>query len=670
MEIIIKPTEACNGTCVYCSADGTLGKRKILPRESLGPLFDTFAEWMRGAPQRGLRFLWHGGEPMICGPEYYREVIQQQHRAFGDDLRRVKNAMQSNLSLVDDEWVPLLRDLLKGQAIGTSFDIVDGIRGLAGGRDLHEAWVRAVNLLRREGIRVGVVYVVHRRSLGRAADIYRFFRNIGLHVRVNPLYREGRADSGESQPLWITADEYGQFLVDLCEVWLADRMRCSVMPLMEWYRAWKGSSRLCCDSRGVCHTSHLGINPDGAVFGCGRQSDHRANLLGNIFEDRLDDLLQRREQGSLAGRSQGLRDGFCRDCRFWELCHGGCPMMGLLYHGDMLRETYFCDSRKRVYEHFESLFGPPVPAQAGGNRPPRRREGLHRPEARNTGGTQGSRQEPAPRFCVTIEQPDGWPMADAVRIITPNPDLPRLVAGGLMPGDRVRLLVAEDRPVASPEKYSALKVPLTVVASSPPPGSTAVIDHSPTIDLMRKLRAEMLFSPATIGDGSPACRAADAGVPVRLEFSIDYDESVLLRLLDHFLHTPTLQVPIEPFYSLAGAIGRHGKVTLWQLFDGSPGRCLFVDRQRSVSLSRWWAERGAFLGTVDDTPDAFKESALWKKMHDFADHFFITQTPCAFCEHYPYCGGIWRAMSELDVPCHTWQRVMDRLVQAYRGSAR
>ena len=61
MEIIIKPTEACNGTCVYCSADGTLGKRKILPQDRLGRLFDIFAEWMRAGERRGLRFLWHGG---------------------------------------------------------------------------------------------------------------------------------------------------------------------------------------------------------------------------------------------------------------------------------------------------------------------------------------------------------------------------------------------------------------------------------------------------------------------------------------------------------------------------------------------------------------------------------------------------------------------------------
>ncbi|MGQ9650091.1 MAG: radical SAM protein [Phycisphaerae bacterium] len=688
MEIIIKLTEACNGTCVYCSADGTLGKRKILPREQLGRLFDIFAKWLRGAERRNLRFVWHGGEPMLCGPEYFAEIMRQQQRAFGDDLGRVRNAMQSNLSLVDERWVPVLRELLKDQAIGTSFDIVDGIRGLAGGKNLREIWVRAVSRLRQAGIRVGAVYVAHRQSLNRAGDIYHFFRNAGLHVRVNPLYKEGRADRRESQPLWITAEEYGQFLVDLCDLWRGERMQWSIMPLMEWYRAWKGHSRLCCDSRGMCHTSHLGINPDGTVFGCGRQSDHGANRLGNIFEDDLDEMLRQREQGVLAGRSSNLRSGFCRDCRFWELCHGGCPMMGLLYHGDMMRETYFCAARKRLYEHFEKLFGPlAVSNQLGGSdHPPLPRGRRGRCPTSSRGGQamiapspassvqqQAERHHlatlnPTPRFVVTIEQPQGWPMLDFVRIVTLRPDIERLALGRLDPQERARGLVTLEHFLASPGDYGPFARQLTILAGR---GSLChdIAEHGrqALLGMLRRLRAELMFSPATIDDSSFACRAADAGVPVRLEFDIDYDEAVLSGLLDHFLHTPTLHVPIEPFFTLAGTIGGQRRLTFWQIFDNLPGRCFFVDAQQRVSVSRWYAQQGAFLGKVGDGIEVMRESAAWRQVEHYAERVFIEQTPCAFCEHYRYCGGLWRAASDADAACFTWRRLMDRMLEAYRG---
>ncbi len=366
MEIIMKPTESCNGTCIYCSAEGAMDKGKVLPADRLPVLFEILAGWLKEQDRRNLRFTWHGGEPLLCGPEYYGTVVTEQRRVFGNEMWRVKNTMQSNLSLVTAKWVPYLRELIGDQAIGTSFDIVDGIRGLAGGRDLAEVWLQALNLLRSSNVRIGVVYVVHRKSLPRAKDLYYYFRNLdaGLNVRFNPLYTEGRAARKELDGLRITAEEYGEFLVDLSDVWLADNMRSRVMPLTEWYRAWRGTFRLCCDSRGTCYETHLGINPDGDVYGCGRASDNGVHVLGNIFEDDLNEILERRSRGELASRSAYLKAGHCRDCRYWELCHGGCPMMAWLYYGDLLRESYFCAARMRLFEHYERLFGPPAHVQS------------------------------------------------------------------------------------------------------------------------------------------------------------------------------------------------------------------------------------------------------------------------------------------------------------------
>ena len=362
MEVIIKPTLSCNGTCAYCSADGALNRKASLPKERLGPLFAILARWMRAQENRNLRFTWHGGEPTLCGPAYFRAVVQEQRRVFGEDLPRVKNIMQSNLSLISEKWIPYLRELLDGGPIGTSFDIVPDVRGIVGNHSLAELWTRALRLLHSSGISVGVVYVVHQRSLERARDLYYFFRNVvpGLSVRFNPLYRQGRGDSEDAEELWISAEEYGQFLVELCDVWRADNMRLRTMPIAEWYRAWQGDFRLCCDSRGACHQTHIGINPDGSVYGCGRASDSGIHRLGNIFEEDFDEVLQRKPRSELAGRTARLRAGACKDCRYWQLCHGGCPILAWLYYGDMNRETYFCAARRRLFEHFEKLLGPPA----------------------------------------------------------------------------------------------------------------------------------------------------------------------------------------------------------------------------------------------------------------------------------------------------------------------
>lgn len=371
VEVIIKPTEACNGTCVYCSANGTMDQRRWLPAERLGEMFTILAGWLREDPKRNLRFIWHGGEPLLAGPAYYETVVAEQQRVFDGDLHRVKNVMQSNLSLVTDAWIPTLTKLIGDQTIGTSFDIVDGVRGLVGHRSLAEAWHQALRRLRSADIAVGVVYVVHRKSLGRVRDLYYYFRNLNPDspTRFNPLYREGRATQRASEDLWITAEEYGRFLVELCDIWLDDDRRFGVMPLAEWYRAWQGRFGLCCDSRGTCTETHIGINPDGTVYGCGRASDNGAHALGNLFDDGVTALLRRQQDSQLSRRPQVLRQGACRDCRYWELCHGGCPMMAWLYYGDLMRETYFCEARRMLFEHYERRFGPPAHVGTAGEGP-------------------------------------------------------------------------------------------------------------------------------------------------------------------------------------------------------------------------------------------------------------------------------------------------------------
>ncbi len=367
MQVIIKPTRACNGTCVYCAATAALHDDMPLREERFGPLFEAFAPWLREDPNRKLSFIWHGGEPLMMGIDFYRKAMQEQERVFGDEVPRVGNIFQSNLTLLTEEWLPFLKRFV-GSGIGTSFDVVEGVRGLNSGEPLAERWLPAVEMCRKAGIGVGVVYVVHRESLARAKEIYYFFRNLQPNsgVRYNPLYREGRAGEADADDLGITPEEYGRFLVELATLWWEDGRRTSIAPISEWATAWEGRPELlCCESTGRCHETHLGLGPDGSAFTCGRHSDNKDESLrlGNVFEDPLSTILAHPARTVLAERSPKLREGFCRDCSYWSLCHGGCPMMARLYYDDSLRETYFCAARKAVYGYLEGKLGPPPAAQ-------------------------------------------------------------------------------------------------------------------------------------------------------------------------------------------------------------------------------------------------------------------------------------------------------------------
>lgn len=363
MIVIIKPTTACNGTCLYCSTESGLTGKPFMPKENLRSLFAPFGAWLRKDSSRSLDLIWHGGEPLMCGLDFYDTVIAEQDRMFKKEMGRVRNHLQSNLTLITEEWIPRIEKLFAG-GIGSSFEIVKGIRGTSNGASLTDKWLSAIGLLHDHSLSTGVLYIVHKRSLGLARDLYNFFRSLPQlsAVRFNPLYYEGRGRSEQSRPLQITADEYGRFLVDLWKVWRKDGLNLDVAPLGEWARAWLGDpSSLCCDSGGRCHETHLGVGPDGSVYGCGRALESHLYKYGNIFDDDLNQILRHPMRTRLASRASRLQEGPCRDCPYWGICHGGCPVDAWIYYGDVFRETYFCASRKRLFKHFATVFGPISP---------------------------------------------------------------------------------------------------------------------------------------------------------------------------------------------------------------------------------------------------------------------------------------------------------------------
>jgi sulfatase maturation enzyme AslB (radical SAM superfamily) len=53
-----------------------------------------------------------------------------------------------------------------------------------------------------------------------------------------------------------------------------------------------------------------------------------------------------------------IREGECADCRFWELCHGGCPLDAYSQHKSFMHKSEWCASRKLfISKYLEPITG-------------------------------------------------------------------------------------------------------------------------------------------------------------------------------------------------------------------------------------------------------------------------------------------------------------------------
>lgn len=48
-------------------------------------------------------FSWHGGEPTLAGLDFYREAVALQKK-YNKDGKRIINGIQTNGTLLDDNW--------------------------------------------------------------------------------------------------------------------------------------------------------------------------------------------------------------------------------------------------------------------------------------------------------------------------------------------------------------------------------------------------------------------------------------------------------------------------------------------------------------------------------------------------------------------------------------
>jgi uncharacterized protein len=356
--LIFKPTDRCNAKCIYCSAYHPVDNRKMMTIPTLEKMFLRLEEWAATSTQlEEIKIIWHGGEPTLMPQEFFNRAIELEDRIRKTFQLPIQNLIQSNLLNLNQERVSLLKTLLtygNGEMgrLGTSYDPFPNIR-IAKSGDYNTIWERSIQLLEKENIPYGILFVVHKLALNNFDYIMDLFANRfpGIGIRFNPLYREGRARIGDKcRDLYITSGEWGDFLIRLYRHWEKLDKKPRWVPLKEFDDFhFSGSAHLSCDFSGRCATTHLGIDTDGTIYSCGRGIDREYEQYGNISKNSFQDIVLNPARQRMLNRTTYLHHTQCKECEWWHYCHGGCSMDAAIHHNNIYNKTNFCLSRKKFF---------------------------------------------------------------------------------------------------------------------------------------------------------------------------------------------------------------------------------------------------------------------------------------------------------------------------------
>ena len=360
--VIFKPTEACNGNCAYCDVvrkDREKGVR--LPSfDTLERFFIRVNEYLAERPDERFQIIWHGGEPLLLGPDYFLKAYEFEQRHCPETKDRISHDIQTNITLLSPEYIEVFRTLgITG--VSTSYDPIPDVRGLGSTIDsaaYNRRFMDALALLEENDINWGMIYVVTKLSLDAPLDLFYFLTNLNKtgSVKFNSIYSFKR----KITKLAITPEEFVEFLGAIFPVWWERRDRFPrIRPFMSFTEAIiERKGGLECAESGMCADTHMSVGPAGHYSQCGRSSDWGLMDYGHIHDNSISTVFKDPQKEMYRARQLHLKEGECKGCRLWTICHGGCPLDSYADTGDWMVKSPLCAYKKGFIEkYFEPITG-------------------------------------------------------------------------------------------------------------------------------------------------------------------------------------------------------------------------------------------------------------------------------------------------------------------------
>ncbi len=376
--VMAKPTGAiCNLDCEYCFF---LSKEMLYP----GSRFRMAAELQERYVQQLLEahrtdevvIAWQGGEPTIMGLEFFRRSIELQRR-YARPGQRILNTLQTNGTLLDDEWAAFLHEneFLVGISIDGPAEIHDRYRVDKGGRPTFARVVRGLDLLKKHQVEWNVLSCVHAASADHGARVYRFLRDEldARFIQFIPIVERVTAKSLEAASNgWggqvegrslhrqegdlvtdrsVSAEQYGRFLIDVFEEWVRRDVGSVYVQMFETALAhWCGLPGGMCVHDKTCGLQ-VALEHTGDLYSCDHFVEPRYRL-GNIKQEHMLTLINSPQQRRFGQDKLDGLTAHCRNCEVRFACNGGCPKERFVASPDgEAGHNYLCAGYDAFFRH-------------------------------------------------------------------------------------------------------------------------------------------------------------------------------------------------------------------------------------------------------------------------------------------------------------------------------
>jgi len=375
IHVVAKPIgPVCNLNCEYCfylEKKALFGSNEQY-RMSDEVLRSFITNYIASQPTPVVEFVWQGGEPTLLALDFFKRVIELQ-KPFAS-LKTITNSLQTNGTLLDDEWCTFLKkhNFMVGISLDGPKEIHNRYRLDRKGKGTFNQVLRGLRLLQKHKVDYNVLASVARETAKHPLEVYRFLKKEGVEfIQFTPIVermldtdsrRYGLRLAGpavldreeqqtELTPWSVIPEEYGDFLIDVYEEWVRHDVGTVFVMNFEWaLNAWIGNPSPVCIHAKQCGRCVV-MEHNGDVYSC----DHCVYpeyRVGNILKDSLAQIVERSCSSGFGVMKETALPRRCRECEVRAACEGGCPKHRFAKtHYNEPGLHYLCAGYKKFFLH-------------------------------------------------------------------------------------------------------------------------------------------------------------------------------------------------------------------------------------------------------------------------------------------------------------------------------
>ena len=349
--LVMQATPFCNIDCKYCylpnrNSKGTMYSRvveKTIQRLTEANLIED-----------KLRILWHAGEPLVAGIQFYRNAISQVQANLPSNVS-LTNSLQTNALLLNNDWCKFFIEA--GIEVGVSIDgpahLHDAQRVDRRGQSTHRHVEAGIMLMKENNVPIRTITVLTDTNVDHPVEVFEYLMGIGAD---SCCFNVDEIQGVRTQTSLTSEDAYTKvktFFSVFYDRWMANDRPFSVREFTSAMSAIKDFDP---NARSIRRKSQqttpfqvltVGIDGSFSTFSpelLNAEIERYGSFnFGNLLESPLKTAF---ESASFIDAYRDMRLGInlCREtCDYFGICGGGIPANKALEHGTLnSAETIHC----------------------------------------------------------------------------------------------------------------------------------------------------------------------------------------------------------------------------------------------------------------------------------------------------------------------------------------